>query len=73
MTDKITCPYCNGTMELRELGYVAKIVFYECPKCLSRSPQTNNKYTANSLATRGKKRRLKPTNEGNLYQSESTP
>ena len=71
MTDVIKCPYCKHNMELRELGFVAKIVFYECPNCLSRSPQTNNKYTANSMATMGKKRRLQPTNNENLYSSES--
>ena len=57
MTAKITCPYCGKDMALRELGLSRKkVVFYECMGCLSRSPVTNNKYTANSLAKlRGKK------------------
>ena len=46
----ITCPYCGGHMECRELGFKAKYVFYECEKCLSRSPLTTNKVTANSMA-----------------------
>lgn len=46
----ITCPYCGGRMECRELGFKAKYVFYECTKCLARSPLTTNKVTANSMA-----------------------
>ena len=67
MTDIITCPYCGKQMELRELGFRAKIVFYECLNCLARSPQTNNKYTANSMARSPRKRRVQATNDGNLY------
>lgn len=51
MTKNITCPYCGKSMFLRELGLSKnKVVFYECSGCLSRSPMTNNKYTANSMA-----------------------
>ena len=51
MTDVIRCPYCKSQMELRVLGMNKnKIYFYECPKCLSRSPQTWNEVTANSMA-----------------------
>ena len=51
MTEKVNCPYCNGKMVLRELGMSRKkICFYECIKCLSRSPMTWNKVTANSMA-----------------------
>lgn len=51
MTKLITCPYCGKEMLLRELGLSRKkVVFYECLGCLSRSPMTNNKYTANSMA-----------------------
>ena len=56
MTAYISCPYCGAKMEFRELGYVKKIMFYECPKCLSTSPQTYNRVTANSMAQmRGKR------------------
>lgn len=52
MTTIITCPYCNAQMNLRELGMSKnKIYFYECSKCLSRSPMTWNAVTANSMAT----------------------
>jgi len=51
MTKEITCPYCGNIMDLRELGISRKkICFYECLKCLARSPQTWNKVTANSMA-----------------------
>ena len=51
MTANIKCPYCNGMMELRKLGMNKnKIYFYECPKCLARSPMTWNEVTANSMA-----------------------
>lgn len=51
MTNRINCPYCDGEMMLRELGMSKnKVCFYECMKCLSRSPMTSNKYTANSMA-----------------------
>ena len=51
MTRRIRCPYCNGEMLLQSLGMSKnKIVFYECSKCLSRSPQTYNEVTANSMA-----------------------
>lgn len=56
----IPCPYCQRSMVLRELGFKAKIVFYECPNCLSRSPQTNNKYTANSMAIMRQKQPKNP-------------
>ena len=63
MTSIVPCPYCSTNMELRELGFKVKIVFYECPNCLARSPQTNNKYTANSMAILGKKRRFRPVQD----------
>ena len=51
MTNVMTCPYCGNQMELRELGMNKnKICFYECIKCLARSPMTWNKVTANSMA-----------------------
>ena len=51
MTKEFRCPYCGREMWLRELGLNKhKVVFYECSGCLSRSPQTNNKFTANSMA-----------------------
>ena len=50
MTDHIKCPYCKGEMVLKELGVRRKIYFYECAWCLSRSPMTWNKFTANSMA-----------------------
>ena len=51
MTSTIKCPYCNGEMLLRVLGLNKnKVCFYECPKCLSRSPMTWNPVTANSMA-----------------------
>ena len=63
MTNVITCPYCQNKMEIRELGFKAKIVFYECPHCLSRSPQTYNVVTANSMARMPQKRRLKAVHD----------
>ena len=51
MTDNIKCPFCGGKMESRRLGLNKnKIWFYECAKCLARSPQTWNEVTANSMA-----------------------
>lgn len=52
MTSVITCPYCKGKMELRELGTNKehRVYFYECMKCLARSPMTSNAVTANSMA-----------------------
>ena len=51
MTRNIVCPYCNARMLLRELGMNKnRVFFYECPKCLARSPMTWNKVTANSMA-----------------------
>lgn len=51
MTNDIRCPYCNGEMVIQELGLNKnKIFFYECTKCLARSPQTYNQVTANSMA-----------------------
>ena len=51
MATDIYCPYCKGRMELRILGMNKnKIYFYECTKCLARSPQTTNDATANSMA-----------------------
>ena len=62
MTDKITCPYCNGSMLYRELGHgkAQRHCFYECSKCLSRSPLTFNEVTANSMATMRDKRTKQP-------------
>ena len=58
MTANIICPYCNSKMAYRELGHgkVQKHCFYECSKCLSRSPLTFNEVTANSMATMRNKR-----------------
>ena len=51
MTDTIKCPYCKGNMTIRQLGTNKnKVFFYECPKCLSRSPQTWSEVVANSMA-----------------------
>lgn len=51
MTRNVKCPYCSGRMLLRELGMSQnKVYFYECIKCLSRSPMSWNKVAANSMA-----------------------
>lgn len=52
VTSVIKCPYCNGTMELRVLGLNKehRFYYYECHSCMSRSPQTLNEVTANSMA-----------------------
>ena len=55
MREFVSCPYCGAKMESRELGLSKKIMRYECPKCLSCSPPTTNRVTANSMALmRGK-------------------
>ena len=56
MTANIKCPYCKGRMELRILGTNKehRVYFYECPKCLARSPMTWNEVTANSMARMSK-------------------
>ena len=51
MKKEIKCPYCKAQMDLRRLGMNKnKIYFYECTKCLARSPLTWNEVTANSMA-----------------------
>lgn len=51
MEEIIKCPYCKGKMELRKLGMSKnKICFYECTKCLSRSPMTWNEVVAKNMA-----------------------
>lgn len=51
MSAKITCPYCGGQMESRILGLNKnKVCFYECIKCLSRSPFSWNEATAKGMA-----------------------
>lgn len=53
---RIECPYCDTPMAYRELGFVAKTSFYECPRCLSRSPQTFGQINAKNIAKNAKKR-----------------
>ena len=62
MTKDIVCPYCNAQMAYRELGHgkAQRHCFYECSKCLSRSPLTFNEVTANSMATMRQKRTKMP-------------
>lgn len=51
MSKKIMCPYCGNVMESRVLGLNKnKVCFYECPKCLSRSPFSWNEATAKGMA-----------------------
>lgn len=51
MTKSVVCRYCGAKMVYRELGNVKlKFCFYECPQCLSRSPQTYSEIMANSMA-----------------------
>lgn len=59
MTSVIKCRYCGGDMEIRELGLNKehRFYYYECPFCMSRSPQTLNEVTANSMA------RMRPSKE----------
>lgn len=47
----IKCPYCDQEMNLRVLGLGEhKTCFYECSKCLSRSPHALNEVMAKNLA-----------------------
>lgn len=59
MAKEIRCPYCKGQMQLRKLGMSKnKVFFYECVKCLARSPMTFNEVTANSMARMSEERKV---------------